>query len=115
MKDYGTGLSDAEIRTLFQQFDTDGSGTMDYEEFLAAMSPPMNRARRALVANAFDKFDADGSGEVNLMDLEDVFDAKNDPRVQAGEKTQREVLNEFLSAFEVGGNVDGIVTREEFM
>jgi hypothetical protein len=27
MKDYGTGLTDAEIRTLFQQFDTDGSGT----------------------------------------------------------------------------------------
>jgi Ca2+-binding EF-hand superfamily protein len=88
---------------------------MEYEEFLAAMSPKMNRARRALVSAAFDKFDKDGSGQVNQDDLEDLFDAKKDPRVKAGQKTQREVLNEFLSAFEVGGTVDGIVTREEFM
>ena len=35
MHDYQTDLNDAEIKVLFQKFDTDDSGTVNFNEFLA--------------------------------------------------------------------------------
>ena len=34
LNDYQADLSDSEIKQLFQAFDTDGSGTLNFDEFL---------------------------------------------------------------------------------
>ena len=34
LRDYGSGLTDSEIQALFQYIDKDGSGTLDFDEFL---------------------------------------------------------------------------------
>ena len=56
-----TGKSVDEI---FNQFDTDGSGEIDYTEFIAAtMSSKMYLNEKYLRA-AFNMFDKDGSGKI---------------------------------------------------
>ena len=37
------------------------------------------------------------------------------PDVQSGRRKEHEVLTEWLSTFEVGGTVDGVVTKAEFL
>lgn len=37
MRDMGLNLSDDEITQMFKQFDTDGSGSIHYDEFLKAV------------------------------------------------------------------------------
>ena len=49
LKDYMLGFSDSEIRSLFAYFDTDRSGSLDYDEFLRAIRGPMNAGRKKLV------------------------------------------------------------------
>lgn len=50
MKDYMLGFSDSEIKTLFNYFDVDRGGAVDYDEFIRALRGPMNPARKKLVA-----------------------------------------------------------------
>jgi Ca2+-binding EF-hand superfamily protein len=42
MSDYMLGFSPNEVSALFNYFDVDGSGTIDYNEFLRAIQGPMN-------------------------------------------------------------------------
>ena len=50
-------------------FDADGSGIVDFEEFLHALRDPLTPRRRALVALAFGKLDKDGSGVVEPAEV----------------------------------------------
>jgi Ca2+-binding EF-hand superfamily protein len=50
VKDYGLGFNDTEIKSLYAYFDSDRSGSVDYDEFLRVLRGPMNPSRRKLVA-----------------------------------------------------------------
>ena len=63
---------------------------------------------------AFSKMDKSGNGFIDPEDLIDSYDASKHPDVLAGKKTADEVLREFLDTFDVGGEKDGKVTRNEF-
>jgi Ca2+-binding EF-hand superfamily protein len=72
----------------------------------------MNPARKALVKRAYDKLDANGDGFVRLDDIKHFYNARKHPKVVSGEKTQDEVLKEFLNTFDA--DKDGTLTLEEF-
>ena len=74
----------------------------------------LNSRRRMLVKMAFTRLDKDGSGEVDPEDLVGVYNASGHPDVLAGRRSEDEVLREFLDTFDVGGEKDGVVTRQEF-
>lgn len=61
--------------------------------------------------------DKDGSGEINYKDICKTYNAEQHPAVLEGRKTERQVLEEFLSTFEMhqGDKPDGKVTPEEFI
>jgi Ca2+-binding EF-hand superfamily protein len=107
-------MTDEDIHALFFHLDKDGSGSIDYEEFLCALRGPMNERRIALVNLAFNVLDSDSSGEINPSDIMDLYDATNHPDVLAGKITAHKVMEEFLETFDIGGEVDGKVTRQEF-
>ena len=44
-----------------------------------------------------------------------MYNAAKHPDVTSGRRKEGEVLTEWLSTFEVGGTIDGVVTREEFV
>jgi calcyphosin len=70
---------------------------------------------------AFKIMDKDGSGILDLSDIKGVYNAKKHPKVISGEKTEDEVLCEFLETFDIHhGNhtddqKDGSVTPDEWI
>jgi Ca2+-binding EF-hand superfamily protein len=49
MQDYMLGFSEGEIARLFNHFDLDRSGLIEYDEFLRVIRGPMNSMRKAIV------------------------------------------------------------------
>ena len=63
---------------------------------------------------AFDVLDKDGSGVIDLTDMAMAYDVTAHPDFKAGKRSKEDILKEFLEGFDVGGERDGLVTREEF-
>ena len=63
---------------------------------------------------AFQILDSDNNGLIEPADIVRKYDASKHPDVIAGKKSANDVLREFLDTFDVGGVVDGKVTKEEF-
>lgn len=71
----------------------------------------MNDFRKALTQRAFKIMDKDGSGILDIEDIRQKYNAKSHPKVISGEKTEDEILGEFLDTFEdhfadMKGNAD---------
>jgi len=113
MKEHKLGFTEEENLEIFKFFDADDSGTITYDEFLGGVRGELNQRRAQLVLMAFDILDADKSGFVEIDDIQDKYDAKKNPDVIAGKKTEAEVLREFLDTFDTGDK-DGKVTPDEF-
>jgi len=119
--DFRVPVSPEECRQLFDLFDTDDSGEVSYDELMRAVAGEMNPIRKNFVQKAFRKIDVDGSGELEVSDIKSAYNAKMHPDVKKGEKTEEEVLAEFLDTFEVHHGLkhpedrDGKVTLREFI
>ncbi|EPQ19036.1 Calcyphosin, partial [Myotis brandtii] len=113
LAELGLALDMAEAEGVCRRWDRDGSGTLDLEEFLRALRPPMSQAREAVIAAAFSKLDRSGDGVVTVDDLRGVYSCHAHPKVQSGEWTEEEVLRRFLDNFD-SSEKDGQVTLAEF-
>ena len=114
IKELGLEFTDGEIRRLFDHFDKQRTGSIDFEEFLQSLRNPLNERRIAMVKIAFNSLDADGSGVLDPAELMEKYDASQHPDVLAGKKTETQALREWMTVFEVGGEEDGKVTFNEF-
>merc|ERR1711941_207265 len=116
-RDYGCMLTAAEFKSVFNQIDADGSGTIDFDEFLMKLRPPMSDLRQNLITQAFEKLDKSGDGQITVEDSRGVYNSKQHKKFKTGEWDEDRVFQEFLKTFEStpGDKVDGIVTREEFL
>lgn len=109
------GLDVGEIQEMFSIFDKDESGSINYDEFLKTIRPPMSAARRKLVQEAYEKLDKTGDGTVTIDDLKNVYSVKHHPQYLNGECTEDQLLTKFLGNFERNTATDGIVTPDEFL
>jgi len=98
--DFRVGLKPADSEKLFKVFDRDGSGAINYDEFLRGVRGGMNEFRKGFTKKAFKIMDKDGSGVIDIDDIRQRYNAKMHPDVQAGKKTEDEILYEFLDTFE---------------
>ncbi|XP_067677499.1 calcyphosin-like protein isoform X3 [Haliotis asinina] len=114
--DYGVSaeMSNEEIQAAFDKCDKDGSGTLDFDEFLIQLRPPMSKARRALIEQAFKKLDKSGDGVVTVEDLKGVYNVKKHPKYLNGEWTEDQCLRQFLDTFD-SQDKDGKITGDEFV
>jgi Ca2+-binding EF-hand superfamily protein len=121
VKEFRIDFNDEELSRLFQYFDADCTGVVDYEEFIHRVRGQLNENRKALVLAAFKKLDKSGDGVVGIDDLRGVYNASMHPEVRLGRKTEDEVLCEFLDTFEMhhsifgNGKRDGNVNFDEFL
>jgi Ca2+-binding EF-hand superfamily protein len=58
---------------LLSQVDTDGSGFIDYSEFVRASISRRKYASKEYLEMAFRRFDVDGGGKISAKDLEMVI------------------------------------------
>ena len=105
LKDYKINLSPNEMKELFDLFDRDGSGTIDYDEFLRQVRGEMNDKRKQIVLQAFDKLDLDKSGKVEYNEIKSLYNVKNHKDVLSGKKTEEDIYNEFIETFEIHHNL----------
>ena len=62
LRENGVNLSPQEYSVLFDYFDKDRDGTVNFDEFLVGIRGQPNSRRQALIDKAFLKFDRDGNG-----------------------------------------------------
>lgn len=102
-----------QIKAVFDYFDEDKSGGINFDEFLLGVRGVLNDRRKQLVLLAFNILDADKSGAVELNDIQAKYDASKHPDVKTGKRTPEDVLAEFLDTFDTEEK-DGKVTPSEF-
>ena len=113
MKDFKVVVTNDEVDAIFSYFDSDGDGSINFDEFLLGLTGPLNERRSNLVLKAFKLMDKTGDGQVTIEELSGVYDVSLNPDVVAGKMTEEEALRKFLDAFD-SKNKDGIVTQKEF-
>ncbi len=109
------GFNDQEITTLFKLFDIDHRNYLDIEEFLTVLRGLQPSYRRMLIRQAYRLLDPTHVGYIAPSDVIERFDPTQHPDVKHGLKKAQEVFREFLRAFHVGGEIECVITRNEFM
>ena len=94
--DYRIPISGSEINELFEEFDTNKNGEINYEEFVTAFVGEMCERRKRLITILFETFDKNRKGFIGIDDIRNAYNPKNHPDVISGKKTEDEVLAEFL-------------------
>merc|ERR1711870_21441 len=88
--------------------DSDGSGQIDYTEFLAATLDKRLYMQEDVCWSAFRLFDRNGDGKISLDELRQVLDS-GDVNDIMGSKNTQELMKE------VDGDGDGEIDFQEFM
>lgn len=100
-----------DLAKVLEQVDTDGSGVLDYTEFLAATIDEKVYSQESVVWAAFRKFDVDGSGSIDKSELMNVLgdDALKSELCIAGDRSQ---LAKIFDEIDING--DGVIDFDEF-
>uniref|UniRef100_A0A8C3YP56 Calmodulin like 5 n=1 Tax=Catagonus wagneri TaxID=51154 RepID=A0A8C3YP56_9CETA len=101
----GRNLSEAELKALIAQVDTDGDGVISFEEFLAAMAK-RTRGSQGELWKAFHAFDLDGDGRIGVDELRQAV-------TKLGGRLSQEELDSMLREADL--DQDGQVNYEEFV
>jgi len=115
LRDYGLILEPKEVKETFEAFDKDKSGNLDFDEFLIALRPPMSKARKNIIQQAFNKLDRTGDGLITVEDLKGVYNVKKHPKYMNGEWTEEQCFRKFLDSFDTPDDKDGTITLDEFI
>ncbi|CAK9082917.1 Calcium-dependent protein kinase 2 (PfCDPK2) [Durusdinium trenchii] len=109
------GIEKAQLRrptidldAVVEGVDADGSGLIDYTEFLAATLDKRVYLQRDVCYTAFAVFDQDGDGRITLDELKQILENGSVDQMMDGCKSE-ELLHE------VDQNGDGSIDFEEFM
>ncbi len=88
VRDFRVGIAEESVPVLFDAFDTNHDGTINYDEFLYAIRGELNDFRRGLVEKAFNKLDKDDSGFLDIEDIKGLYKADKHPDVIQGRKSE---------------------------
>ena len=101
---YDKDLSDEEIDEIFAKVDADGSGEIEYSEFVIATMNEKNLLSNNKLQTAFKMFDKDGGGTISTEEVKQVL--------SFGQNLDEEVVNQIIQ--QVDANGDGEISFEEF-
>ncbi|KAL2308873.1 hypothetical protein Nmel_005043, partial [Mimus melanotis] len=107
MRSLGQNPTEAELQDMVGEVDADGSGTIDFPEFLSLMARKMRDTdSEEEIREAFRVFDKDGNGYISAAELRHVM-------TNLGEKLTDDEVDEMIR--EADCNNDGQVNYEEFV
>jgi calcium-dependent protein kinase len=104
------GLKDipADLQQILEDVDSDGSGVIDYTEFLAATLDKRSYVKEDVCWSAFRLFDKNGDGKISKEELQAVLGDEDVQKV--GDVSE---IAQLLK--ENDGNGDGFIDFDEFM
>lgn len=99
-KRYRFILSQVEINNLFNYFDKDGSGYIDYGEFVNGIVGDLNEFRKDVLKQVFEKLDKEETGFITVGRLRESYNPKEHPLVRQGKRSEDEILGDFIDILE---------------
>jgi len=107
MRSLGQNPTEAELMDMIQEIDADGSGNIDFPEFLTMMARKMKDTdSEEEILEAFKVFDKDGNGFISAAELRHIM-------TNLGEKLTDEEVDEMIREADIDG--DGQINYEEFV
>lgn len=97
---YTINISTEEIKIIFDLFDKEKTGLINYNELIQTIIGNISTQRKLIIKNVFDKFNKDNNGKVSINEIKLLFNARRHPDVISGKKREGEVLGEFLDDIE---------------
>ena len=97
-----------ELLELLKSADTDGSGEINYTEFLAATIDANVYMREDYLKTAFQMFDKDGSGKIDNEEVLELLQGEDLSNLVSKDAIQKALQ-------EIDANGDGEIDFEEFM
>jgi Ca2+-binding EF-hand superfamily protein len=120
LDDYRVGCTDPEADQIFQIFDRNRNGTINFDEFMFTILGELNPYRQNIIKQAFQSLDANGNGTLEIDEVKSKYDPTRHPDVVAGVRTAEDCRSEFLDMFSTHHNVsnsfagDRSVSLQEF-
>lgn len=107
MRSLGQNPTEAELQDMINEVDADGSGTIDFPEFLNLMARKLRGTDSdEELKNAFRVFDKDQNGFISAAELRIVMS-------NVGEKLTDEEIDDMIREADVDG--DGQINYDEFV
>ncbi|CAD5216113.1 unnamed protein product [Bursaphelenchus xylophilus] len=111
LRTMGQAFEDRDLKQLIKEFDSDGSGEIEFEEFAAmvanfVVSAEDNDGLEEELREAFRLYDKEGNGYINVSDLREILRALDD-------NVSEEELDEMIAEIDTDGS--GTVDFDEFM
>lgn len=97
-------LAEEEVDRILKMADADGSGEIDYSEWIVATTDKKRLLSNEKLEAAFNLFDKDGSGSISANEVKDVLGV--------GKNIDEKVWNDIV--MEVDANGDGEISFLEF-
>jgi len=107
LRSLGHQPTEEEVEDMIREADTDGNGTIDFQEFIEMM-PTQERDDNAEeeMLEAFRVFDTDGNGSITADELRQIFN-------NLGEKLTDEEISDMIQEADKDG--DGEINYQEFV
>ncbi|KAL8274699.1 hypothetical protein Esti_001414 [Eimeria stiedai] len=102
------GVNGDDVLEVLKELDTDGNGTIDYTEFIAASMDHKIYEQESACQNAFRVFDLDGDGKISVDELQKVLETN-----YIKEAFSKETVMEMMREGDL--NNDGMIDFDEFM
>jgi Ca2+-binding EF-hand superfamily protein len=110
LRTMGQAFEERDLKQLIKEFDSDGSGEIEFEEFAALIARFVleedSSALEEELRDAFRLYDKQGNGYINVSDLRDILRALD-------EKITEDELDEMIAEIDTDGS--GTVDFDEFM
>lgn len=97
-------LAEEEVDRILKIADSDGSGEIDYSEWVVASMDKRKLLTNEKLEAAFNLFDKDGGGTISATEVRDVLGV--------GKNIDEKIWNDIV--MEVDGNGDGEISFSEF-
>merc|ERR1711963_353874 len=108
MRALGQNPIEAELQDIINEMNLDGSGTLDFQEFLTLMTRKMRNADvEAEIGQVFRTFDKDGDQIISPLELQSAMQ-------ELGETLSDGEVNEMMREAD-GGSGDGKITFQRFL
>lgn len=98
-------MSEEELEHILTEVDVNGTGVINYHEFIAATFPVERYATQERLHSLFSKFDVSGSNTISTTSLKDAF-------TKLGHQLTSAEVEEIMNEHDV--NHDHEITFQEF-